>query len=75
MSPAPSAALPFNPPFAEDDKAIAARLLAGSRLSPEREKRVDEQAVRLIEAPKAAASAASRRCCGNTRSPPRKALP
>ena len=32
MSPAPSAALPFNPPFAEDDKAIAARLLAGSRL-------------------------------------------
>ena len=50
MSPAPSAALPFNPPFAEDDKAIAARLLAGSRLSPEREKRVDEQAARLIEA-------------------------
>jgi RHH-type transcriptional regulator, proline utilization regulon repressor / proline dehydrogenase / delta 1-pyrroline-5-carboxylate dehydrogenase len=50
MSPAPSAALPFNPPFAEDDKAIAARLLASSRLSPEREKRVDEQAARLIEA-------------------------
>ncbi|MFL5131043.1 MAG: bifunctional proline dehydrogenase/L-glutamate gamma-semialdehyde dehydrogenase PutA [Microvirga sp.] len=50
MSPAPSAALPFNPPFAEDDKAIAARLLAGSRLSPEREKRVDDQAARLIEA-------------------------
>jgi RHH-type transcriptional regulator, proline utilization regulon repressor / proline dehydrogenase / delta 1-pyrroline-5-carboxylate dehydrogenase len=50
MSPAPSAALPFNPPFAEDDKAIAARLLAGSRLSPERETRVDEQAARLIEA-------------------------
>jgi RHH-type proline utilization regulon transcriptional repressor/proline dehydrogenase/delta 1-pyrroline-5-carboxylate dehydrogenase len=50
MSPAPSTALPFNPPFAEDDKAIAARLLAGSRLSPERETRVDEQAARLIEA-------------------------
>jgi RHH-type proline utilization regulon transcriptional repressor/proline dehydrogenase/delta 1-pyrroline-5-carboxylate dehydrogenase len=50
MNPAPSAALPFNPPFAEDDKAIAARLLAGSRLSPERERRVDEQATRLIEA-------------------------
>jgi RHH-type proline utilization regulon transcriptional repressor/proline dehydrogenase/delta 1-pyrroline-5-carboxylate dehydrogenase len=50
MSPAPSASLPFNPPFAEDDKAIAARLLASSRLSPEREKRVDEQAARLIEA-------------------------
>jgi RHH-type proline utilization regulon transcriptional repressor/proline dehydrogenase/delta 1-pyrroline-5-carboxylate dehydrogenase len=50
MNPAPSAALPFNPPFAEDDKAIAARLLAGSRLSPERERRVDEQATRLVEA-------------------------
>jgi RHH-type proline utilization regulon transcriptional repressor/proline dehydrogenase/delta 1-pyrroline-5-carboxylate dehydrogenase len=50
MSPAPNTALPFNPPFAEDDKAIAARLLAGSRLSPERETRVDEQAARLIEA-------------------------
>ncbi|SCY23419.1 bifunctional proline dehydrogenase/L-glutamate gamma-semialdehyde dehydrogenase PutA [Microvirga guangxiensis] len=45
-----SAALPFNPPFAEDDKAIAARLLASSRLSPERERRVDERATRLIEA-------------------------
>ncbi|MEE1610695.1 bifunctional proline dehydrogenase/L-glutamate gamma-semialdehyde dehydrogenase PutA [Microvirga sp. CF3016] len=50
MNPVSSAALPFNPPFAEDDKAIAARLLASSRLSPEREKRVDEQATRLIEA-------------------------
>ncbi|PVE26002.1 bifunctional proline dehydrogenase/L-glutamate gamma-semialdehyde dehydrogenase [Microvirga sp. KLBC 81] len=45
-----NAALPFNPPFAEDDKAIAARLLASSRLSPERERRIDEQATRLIEA-------------------------
>src|SRR3712207_3600184 len=45
-----SAALPFNPPFAEDDKAIAARLLANSRLSPDREQRVDQQAARLIEA-------------------------
>lgn len=50
MSPAPGAALPFNPPFAEDDRALAARLLAGARLSPERETRVDEQATRLIEA-------------------------
>lgn len=50
MTPAPGTALPFNPPYAEDDKAIAARLLASSRLSPEREKRVDEQATRLIEA-------------------------
>lgn len=50
MSSAPNAATTFNPPFAEDDKAIAARLLANSRLSPEREKRVDELATRLIEA-------------------------
>ena len=46
----PSIAPTFNPPFAEDDKAVAARLLAGSRLSPERERRVDERATRLIEA-------------------------
>ncbi|MBF9196148.1 bifunctional proline dehydrogenase/L-glutamate gamma-semialdehyde dehydrogenase PutA [Microvirga terrestris] len=50
MRPSPSTALPFNPPYAEDDKALAARLLASSRLSPEREKRVDAQATRLIEA-------------------------
>ncbi|WP_114943422.1 bifunctional proline dehydrogenase/L-glutamate gamma-semialdehyde dehydrogenase PutA [Microvirga calopogonii] len=50
MSPAPSAPLPFNPPFAEDDKALATRFLASSRLSAEREKRVDAQATRLIEA-------------------------
>jgi RHH-type proline utilization regulon transcriptional repressor/proline dehydrogenase/delta 1-pyrroline-5-carboxylate dehydrogenase len=43
-------AAPFNPPYAEDDKAIAARLLASSRLSPEREHRVDQRARRLIEA-------------------------
>src|ERR671920_925859 len=46
----PSTALPFNPPYTEDDKAIAARLLAHARLSPERERRVDEGAARLIEA-------------------------
>ncbi|MBL0404742.1 bifunctional proline dehydrogenase/L-glutamate gamma-semialdehyde dehydrogenase PutA [Microvirga aerilata] len=50
MHPAPSHPMPFNPPYAEDDKAMASRLLAGSRLTPEREKRVDEQATRLIEA-------------------------
>jgi len=50
MNPAPGAPLPFDPPFAEDDKALAARLLASARLSSEREKRVDEQATRLIEA-------------------------
>jgi len=46
----PSIAPTFDPPFAEDDKAIAARLLAGSRLAPERERRVDEHATRLIQA-------------------------
>src|SRR5918993_2527387 len=50
MSPVPAASLPFNPPYAEDDKAIAARLLAHARLSPERERRVDQGATRLIEA-------------------------
>jgi len=50
MRPAPSPALPFNPPYAEDDKALATRLLSSARLSPEREKRVDAQATRLIEA-------------------------
>ncbi|MXQ11222.1 bifunctional proline dehydrogenase/L-glutamate gamma-semialdehyde dehydrogenase PutA [Microvirga makkahensis] len=46
----PRIAPAFNPPFAEDDKAIAARLLASSRLSPERERRIDERATRLIQA-------------------------
>ena len=50
MHPAPRHPVPFNPPYAEDDKAMASRLLAGSRLTPEREHRVDEQATRLIEA-------------------------
>jgi len=50
MAQTSSAALPFNPPFAEDDTAMAARLLANARLSPERERRVDERATRLIEA-------------------------
>src|SRR5919107_5992985 len=40
----------FNPPYAEDDGAIAARLLAQARLSPERERRVDQRTARLIEA-------------------------
>jgi RHH-type proline utilization regulon transcriptional repressor/proline dehydrogenase/delta 1-pyrroline-5-carboxylate dehydrogenase len=43
-------AVPFTPPFAEDDKALAARLLAGAHLPPERERQVDRQATRLIEA-------------------------
>ena len=40
----------FNAPFAEDDAAMARRLLANARLSPEREGRVDGTARRLIEA-------------------------
>ncbi|QFU15195.1 bifunctional proline dehydrogenase/L-glutamate gamma-semialdehyde dehydrogenase PutA [Microvirga thermotolerans] len=40
----------FTPPYAEDDKAIAARLLADARLSPERERQIDRRARRLIEA-------------------------
>ncbi len=50
MTLAMDAALPFNPPYAEDDRAIAARLLANATLPPERERRVDERATRLIEA-------------------------
>src|ERR671920_119996 len=46
----PSTALPFNPPYAEDDKAVAARLLAHARLSPERERRIDATATRLVDA-------------------------
>lgn len=50
MTSSPTSPLPFNPPYAEDDKAIAARLLAGSHLSSEREARIDQRATRLIEA-------------------------
>ncbi|MCB5174456.1 bifunctional proline dehydrogenase/L-glutamate gamma-semialdehyde dehydrogenase PutA [Microvirga lenta] len=50
MSLKPADPVPFNPPYAEADEAIAARLLAGSRLSAEREKRIDHRATRLIEA-------------------------
>ncbi|MBF9232859.1 bifunctional proline dehydrogenase/L-glutamate gamma-semialdehyde dehydrogenase PutA [Microvirga alba] len=45
-----TATQPFNPPYAEDDKVVAARLLADARLSPERERQVDRRARRLIEA-------------------------
>jgi len=56
MTLAANPALPFTPPYAEDDKTIAARLLAGARLSPERERRIDERATRLIEAIRAKGS-------------------
>ncbi|HKH35306.1 MAG TPA: bifunctional proline dehydrogenase/L-glutamate gamma-semialdehyde dehydrogenase PutA, partial [Beijerinckiaceae bacterium] len=40
---------PFEAPYAEDDAAIARRLLAGARLAPERERRIDRRARELIE--------------------------
>jgi len=46
----PSPAPAFRAPFAEDDAAIARRLLPTGRLSAERERRVDATATRLIEA-------------------------
>ena len=41
---------PFTAPFAPDDGAIAAELLAAARLEPEQEKRIDQTATRLVEA-------------------------
>ena len=41
---------PFDAPYAEDDAAIAARLLHGARLPEERERRLDAGARDLIEA-------------------------
>jgi RHH-type transcriptional regulator, proline utilization regulon repressor / proline dehydrogenase / delta 1-pyrroline-5-carboxylate dehydrogenase len=41
---------PFDAPYAEDDVAIARRLLVDARLSPERERRIDRRARELIEA-------------------------
>ena len=49
MSDSPKSA-PFSAPFAEDDAVLAARLLATSHLTPEREQRIDRVAARLIEA-------------------------
>ncbi|WGS22075.1 MULTISPECIES: bifunctional proline dehydrogenase/L-glutamate gamma-semialdehyde dehydrogenase PutA [unclassified Bradyrhizobium] len=41
---------PFSAPYAPDDAALAARLLADSRLGAGREARIDRTATRLIEA-------------------------
>jgi RHH-type proline utilization regulon transcriptional repressor/proline dehydrogenase/delta 1-pyrroline-5-carboxylate dehydrogenase len=41
---------PFDAPYAEDDAAIAGRLLAGARLAPEREGRIDALARDLVGA-------------------------
>ncbi len=46
---------PFDAPYAADDGAIAAELLAAARLTPEREQRVDAVAARLIAAIRARA--------------------
>ena len=45
----------FAAPYAEDDAAIAGRLLAGASLGPEREARVDAEARGLVEAIRAEA--------------------
>jgi RHH-type proline utilization regulon transcriptional repressor/proline dehydrogenase/delta 1-pyrroline-5-carboxylate dehydrogenase len=46
----PSPLPPFKAPYAPDDRAVAARLLATSGLSAEQEARIDHTATRLIEA-------------------------
>ncbi|HEY7844202.1 MAG TPA: bifunctional proline dehydrogenase/L-glutamate gamma-semialdehyde dehydrogenase PutA [Bradyrhizobium sp.] len=50
MKPDSMALAPLTAPYAPDDGAIAAELLAASRLQPEQEKRIDRTATRLIEA-------------------------
>jgi RHH-type proline utilization regulon transcriptional repressor/proline dehydrogenase/delta 1-pyrroline-5-carboxylate dehydrogenase len=40
----------FNAPYAADDRSLAAELLAGAGLAPERERRVDATATDLIQA-------------------------
>ena len=46
----------FDAPYAEDDVALARRLMAGAALSPERERRIDAVASDLIGAVRARAS-------------------
>src|SRR5215470_13721765 len=50
MTSDPAALAPFTAPYAPDDGAIAAELLAASGLKPEQEQRVERTATRLIEA-------------------------
>jgi RHH-type proline utilization regulon transcriptional repressor/proline dehydrogenase/delta 1-pyrroline-5-carboxylate dehydrogenase len=45
-----SSLAPFGAPYAPDDGAIAARLLASAKLGAEQEQRIDRTATRLIEA-------------------------
>src|ERR1700737_12168 len=48
--PAEQPPLPFSPPYAPDDGAIAARLLATAKPGAEQELRIDRAATRLIDA-------------------------
>lgn len=50
LRPAESAAPVFHAPYAEDDAAIAGRLLAGGRRDPAAKARIDARATALIEA-------------------------
>jgi RHH-type proline utilization regulon transcriptional repressor/proline dehydrogenase/delta 1-pyrroline-5-carboxylate dehydrogenase len=50
MTPDSSVLSPFSAPYAPDDAALAAELLASARLSPGQEQHIDRAATRLIEA-------------------------
>ncbi len=69
-----AAIAPFRAAYASDDAALAAPLLATADLAPDRERKVDALASLLIAAIREgpADSVASRRCCANIRSPPRR---
>jgi hypothetical protein len=48
--------VPFRPPYAPDDAALAAHFLAGATLSPAREARIDAEGRRLVNAIRDSAS-------------------
>jgi RHH-type transcriptional regulator, proline utilization regulon repressor / proline dehydrogenase / delta 1-pyrroline-5-carboxylate dehydrogenase len=50
MPSSPSGVPPFEQPYADDDRSIAARLFETARLSPDQDTRIDRTATRLIEA-------------------------
>jgi RHH-type transcriptional regulator, proline utilization regulon repressor / proline dehydrogenase / delta 1-pyrroline-5-carboxylate dehydrogenase len=53
MPSSPSPVPSFNPPYAPDDRIIAARLIEDARLLPDQDIRIDRTATRLIEAVRA----------------------
>jgi RHH-type proline utilization regulon transcriptional repressor/proline dehydrogenase/delta 1-pyrroline-5-carboxylate dehydrogenase len=53
MTSEPSTPPPFKPPYAPDDRVIAARLIETAGLGAEQEQRIDRTATRLIEAVRA----------------------